>query len=81
MLKRSDFIFAGGVAEVVEDTSTDKNTENESLDIADEPNNVISAGIEYLISFIQILFVIGACGHRYCFFFQCPRGFCFVDNP
>lgn len=67
MLKRSDFNFAGGVAEVVEDTN--KNTEDESLVISDKPNNDESAGIEYLISFIQLLFVIGACGHRYCF---CP---------
>ncbi|KAL6574198.1 hypothetical protein OROHE_001102 [Orobanche hederae] len=44
VLKRSDFNFAGGVAEVVEDASTNKNTEDESLDIADEPNNVKSAG-------------------------------------
>ncbi|KAL8118157.1 uncharacterized protein LOC141723593 [Apium graveolens] len=44
VLKRSDFNFAGCVAEVVEDTSTNKNTEDESLDIADKPNNVESAG-------------------------------------
>ncbi|KAL6511701.1 hypothetical protein OROGR_021298 [Orobanche gracilis] len=43
VLKRSDFNFAGGVPEVVEDASTNKNTEDETLDIADEPNNVKSA--------------------------------------
>lgn len=70
VLKRSDFNFARGVSEVVEDTSTN-NTEEESLDIADQPNNVESAGIEYLILFIQLLFVIGGCGHFYCFFPLC----------
>ncbi|KAL1810213.1 hypothetical protein ACET3Z_027203 [Daucus carota] len=43
-LKKSDFDFARGVAKVVEDTSTNKNSEHESLDSADKPNDDKSAG-------------------------------------
>lgn len=45
VLKRSDFNFARGGANVVEGASTNKNTEHESLDIADKSNDVESAGI------------------------------------
>lgn len=51
-LKKSDFDFARGVAKVVEDASTNKNSEHESLDSADKPNDDKSAGIYDLILFI-----------------------------